>query len=128
MLPTGILKKHSLHKPGSVIPVFTPKRRHLSAINIAVHLYLPTLIHRAGRPQTNLYVAFQHPRFTHAAPFGTASYALTARFHPYPTCAGRLFSVALSSSASRQKPRRYRGGLPCAARTFLPPCGRRQPS
>src|SRR3984957_17605346 len=74
---------------------------HLSGPCITAGIWLPTLRHRAGRPRSPVYVAFQHARFTRAGSYLPAPWALTPRFHPHrPADAGRqLFSVALSVNA-----------------------------
>ena len=79
-------------------------------------LKLPTL-HRNclaaisnGPFSAMVYVAFQHARFTRDPCHHGKPWALTSRFHPYPACAGRLFSVALSvSSAFHGRTPAYRG-------------------
>jgi len=58
-----------------------PHRQHLSRMRITAHLYLPTLDHRAGRPQPILYMAFQHARFTRLYGYPHKPWALTPRFH-----------------------------------------------
>ena len=39
--------------------------------------------HRASRPRSPVYVAFQHARFTRAGSYPPAPWALTPRFHPH---------------------------------------------
>jgi len=111
-----------------VIPAGYPEQDcyHLSAMTLTRHLYLPTLGHRTGSPQTTVYMAFQHTRFTLPACCHTATWALTPHFHPYP---GRsqggyfLWHYLSRSLAPRSHP--LGGVLPYAVRTFLPPIAKK---
>jgi len=46
---------------------------HLSGPGITDGILLPTLQHRADRPQALVYVALQHARFTHEADYSAPS-------------------------------------------------------
>jgi len=80
-------EKKKNYKPISRI-LFLPRQAgtdcyHLSATTFARCLYLPTLGHRASSPQSTVYMAFQHARFTRTNSYLPAPWALTPHFHPY---------------------------------------------
>jgi hypothetical protein len=56
---------------------------HLSSPFITKRVNLPTLDHRTSSPQTALYMAFQHARFTLLLCYHNTTQALTLHFHPY---------------------------------------------
>ena len=90
----GFINCYQLHKPDSVI-LLSQHCYHLSTTVIAGCLHLPTLERsslqniQTGRLSAFLYMAFQHPRFTHDQPSNQPSGALTSRFHPYSNANGR---------------------------------------
>ena len=62
----GNKKKHGKNKKTTnLISRILFLNYHLSAINITVYLLLPTLSLERAALKTALYVALQHPRFTH---------------------------------------------------------------
>ena len=77
--------------------------------NLAAYPPLRIVANAANEPPACLsapavYVALQHPKFTHPAHYCAGPWALTSHFHPYPPCSRRLFSVALFLSRKIEKP------------------------
>lgn len=101
---------------------------HLSGRNITATILLPTLDpsrlwrDRASSPQTILYMALQHPRFTPSLCYQKEPWALTSHFHLFPglnRSSYFLWHCLFLSRFWRNGSRRLTGGLLCAVRTFL---------
>jgi len=85
----------------------------------------PLAEHRAGRPQSPVYVAFQHARFTRPGSYLPEPWALTPRFQPHPPLATQMDEAVIfcgTICGRVNAPRLLTGTLPCAVRTFLPLC------
>ena len=104
---------------------------HLSCPNITVKILLPTLQHRTSRPQTLIYVALQHTRFTRSMHYCKNPWALTSRFHPGPNIIGVVIFCGTFFPILRQaqdQARPLTGVLLFAVRTFLLPVVRESDS
>lgn len=93
-----------LHKPdsvvlpeGSIAVIYLGLTSQRGSICLPADLSLKAL--RASHPRRSAYWAFQYARFAPSGCCQQLPCALTALFHPYPACARRLFSVALSINA-----------------------------
>lgn len=124
-------------KPGSVPP--RGSLHHLSRSHLTTGLHRPTLraptcVGRTGFPRSGItertvYMVFQRVRFTKLPCRQKHWCALTAPFHPYPSCEWRFPFLRhfLWTTRSQVAPFPLGSTLPDAARTFLPPpCGRRR--
>ena len=75
---------------------------------------------RTSRPQSLVYLAFQHVRFTLPDSYLPDPWALTPHFHHYPSPGWKAVIFCGTISFRRNGSRPLAGTLLCAVRTFLP--------
>jgi hypothetical protein len=111
-------------KPGSVSSGVLPPGIFYHLSMRPTHLGFPTSRDRTGRPKTETYLAFQHPRFTIYKHYCLYMWALTPHFHYHPgfyPVATWFLWHSLLQYLSGIAPAFSHGGSPYVARTFL--CG-----